>query len=99
MRPNYGVRTKIALSGVIKSILLECNENLALCFVTPVHRFVTLRGCEGRTDPAPQSSFRQRPAPDQLERQHPADGDALPYQQRQAGAAEEIALEQFTRMN
>src|SRR5690606_36851282 len=36
----------ISLSGVIKSILLESNENLALFFVTPVEKIVTLRVCE-----------------------------------------------------
>src|SRR5690606_27014028 len=48
MRPNYGPRTKITLSGTLKTILLETNGNLALWIVTPVDKIVTLRGCEGR---------------------------------------------------
>src|SRR5690606_648365 len=46
MGPSYCARTKLSLSGVIKSILLESNENVALFFVTPVEKIVTLRVCE-----------------------------------------------------
>src|SRR5690606_24683661 len=55
--PNYGARTKIALSDVIKHILLENNENLALCFVTAVHKSVTLRRCN---HPKPVAASRWR---------------------------------------
>jgi hypothetical protein len=41
MGPNYGHPTKISLSRTLKTMLLESNENLALFFVTPVHKIVT----------------------------------------------------------